>query len=261
MKHYILAIIIALCLSLPSYARERYFSGVDDIQGDRESKLDTTQRKLLHESVLEYYKDPRPEKIDTLLDLMANTEMLSRRSAKASLIGFLTVVFPNNKNHVMRWMSRNDYNVNAQEVIINSLMHAKMKESALLFAKAHRLSGEQMLRLREMEHAVDLKNLPIILPNHVDTLWGAFFASGETIYVDQIIDAMVSNKVITKELNDAFYLPEDADSMSEIKSLAAMTLRDYTKEHTPVREAIERRMKAEPEASPKYELYKNILGK
>lgn len=258
----LLCLLLGLTLSSPAMAQtgfEPYVSGVDDVQGGRESKLDETARKLLWDSVLTYYKEPKPEKVDTLLDLMANTDMLTRKTAWAPLVGFLTVVFPANKNHVMRWMSRNDYNTHAQYVIVNALMHAGMKESALLFAKAHRWEGEDMIRLRDMKHKIDLKKLPIVMPGHIDTLWGAFFASGDPVYVEQIIEAMITDKKTSKELNAAYYMPDDADPSSENKSLAATTLRDYAKDNPPVRTAIENRLKAETAGSPKYDLYRSIL--
>ncbi len=258
----LICLLVGLMLSSPAMAQsdfEPYVSGVDDTQGGRESKLDKPARKLLWDSVLNYYKDPKPEKVDTLLDLMASTDMLTRKTAWAPLVGFLTVVFPANKDHVMRWMSRNDYNTHAQYVIVNALMHAGMKESALLFAKAHRWEGEDMIRLRDMNHKINLKNLPIVMPGHIDTLWGAFFASGDTVYVEQIIEAMLTEKTHSKELNNAYYMTDDADPTTENKALAAMTLRDYARDNPPVREAIEKRLNAETKGSSKYELYRSIL--
>ena len=59
------------------------------------------------------------------------------------MVGFLTVIFANNKQHIFTWMSRNDYNSYAQDVFITALLHAKLKETALVFAQAHQWKHEE----------------------------------------------------------------------------------------------------------------------
>jgi hypothetical protein len=252
-------LILAYAFSSMS-ANAAYVSGVDDTAGDRELKISAEVKTLLDASILTYYKEPNPKKIDALLDIMAETPLLDRKTSLPPLIGFFTIVFPNNKDRVMGWMSRNNYNTPGQHVIVNALLHANMKESALLFAKAHKWSDEEIYRLRETPSLINLKKMFVALPGHIDTLWGAFFASGDPIYVEQIIDAMLAES-LPKHAYDAFSIPEGGDALAENKTLAATTLRDYAPDHAPVREALEKRLGAEPESSPKKELFKSILGK
>lgn len=254
---FLLLLLIPL---LPMAATASYVTGVDDIDEKRPLKISESEKKQLDENVLSYYQSPTPEKINAILDLMAETTMLERKTAWSPLTGFLTVVFASNKDKVMGWMSRNDYNTYAQYVIVNALMHAKLKESALLFAKAHKWGSEDLYQLRETDDQVNLKTLKVVIPGHIDTLWGAFFASGETDYLNTIIDSLFTES-LPDYAKDMFFIPDGADTLAENKSLAARTLRDYAQELPLVREVLEKRYDAEPQDSPRKKLYKQILGK
>lgn len=255
-----LLLICLMCLCLPATAQAVYITGVDDTSGDRKPNIGMEEQKLLDDSILTYYQSPSVEKINNILDIMTQTPLLERKTAWAPLVGFFTIVFPNNKDHVMAWISRNDYNEHAQYVIVNALLHAHMRETALLFAKAHKWDAESIYRLREHTDMVDLNKLIIVLPGHIDTLWGAFFASGNVIYVDQIIENLLTGK-IPEHAYQAFMIEDGTDILSENKVLAATTLRDYARDHKPVREALEKRYNAEPDSSPVKKLFKEMLGK
>lgn len=256
-KKLVLLLMLTLSAS-PAFAA--YVSGVDDETPDRPLKITAEQKKILDDSILTYYQDSNSKKIDALLDLIADSVVLDRKTASPPLVGFLTVVFEDNKDQVFSWMSRNDYYPGAQYVIVNALLHAKLKEAALLFAKAHKWEADDIYRLRETDDTVNLKKLEIVVPGHIDTLWGAFFASGDPIYVEQIIDAAMAG-ALPKFKEADYFLENQGDALAENKMLAANTLRDYAREHPVVREALEKRLKAEPDSSPKKKFYQELLGK
>lgn len=251
-------LLLLILSASPAFAA--YVSGVDDEAPDRQLKITAEQKKILDDSVLTYYQDFDSKKVDALLDLIADSVVLDRKTASPPLVGFLTVVFQDNVDHVFSWMSRNDYYPGAQYVIVNALLHAKLKESALLFAKAHKWEPDDLYRLRETDDTVNLKKLEVVVPGHIDTLWGAFFASGDTVYVEQIINAATAG-ALPKFKEADYYLENQSDALAENKLLAANTLRDYAREHPIVRDALEKRFKAEPESSPKKKFYQELLGK
>lgn len=250
-------LLLLFCLPIKASA---YVSGINDPQSGRESNLDAESQQRLDDAILTYYKDKNPQRINIVLDMMAYTGLLERKTAWAPLVGFLTVVFPENKNRVMGWMSRNDYNTNAQYIIVNALMHARMKESALLFAKAHQWKSEDLYRLRETQDTVDMKKLKVIVPGHIDTLWGAFFGSGDTAYVEQIIDAMLADELPNHNPKD-YPMPDGSNPVDEIKLLAIETLKYYAIYHPAVREVLQKRYDAAEENTAKKEIFKKLLGK
>jgi len=183
-----------------------------------------------------YYLAPSADKVEQVLDIINDSEVLRTKTSWPPMVGFLSIVFADNKDKVFAWISRNDYNSHAGDVFISALLHAKLKESALVFAQAHGWDDAKMQKLREYEDKVDLKRQQIILPGHIDTLWGAFFASGEEIYVDQIISVL-------------FF--ENMPYLEENKKLAHSTLLLYAKDNKPVRSAIEKRVHLEKDAGRK----------
>lgn len=241
-----------LCAT-PVAALAAYVSGVDDPQSGKENKIPKEMQATLDQAVLTYYKNPQPEKINTILDIIADSHALDRKTASAPMVGFFTVVFADNKNHIMSWISRNNYYQQAQYVIVNSLLHAGLKESALLFAKAHRWDKDELYRLRESHDKVDLKKLTVIVPGHIDTLWGAFFASGDPIYVNQIIDAALT-EFLPKHSDAEYFIENQQEAIDENRTLAATTLREYARDHTIVRATLDKRIAAETNAANKKSL-------
>ncbi len=256
---YFVSLLFAL-LILPLNASASYVSGINDPNTKGKLHVDEKVQKVLDFSISTYYQSPSVEKVNAVLDIMAETPLLERKTAWPALVGFLTIVFPANKDRVMSWMSRNDYNTYAQYVIVDALIHAEMRDSALLFAQAHQWSEEDQFRIRKMAKSADLKNLTITVPGHIDTLWGAFFASGDAVYVNEIIEHLLTGEVPT-EAHEEFMIPDGSDPLAENKLLAANTLKDYAREHKPVRDALEKRYNAEPESSPKKQLFQKLLGK
>lgn len=250
---------ILLVLLLPVTGHAGYVSGVDDPYAGGKLDVSPEIQEALDNAILTYYQHPTPEKVNQVMDIIANSNTLDRKTASPPIVGFLTVVFADNKNRVLSWISRNDYYPSAQYVIVNALLHAKLKESALLFAKAHHWNREDIYLLRESDDRVDFKRMKIIVPGHIDSLWGAFFASGDPVYVDQIIEATMSDAI--PEHSEVEYSLEDKEgTLNENKTLAARTLKDYARDHQPVRVAIERRIRTELPGSEARRFFEALLS-
>ncbi len=219
-------------------------SGVDDI----DPNIPAATQSLIDNAVMTYYQHPSVDKVNTVLDIMTTSDVLRKKTAWAPLIGFLTVVFADNKDHVYEWISRNDYTTYGQDVIVAALMHAKLKDSALIFAKGEQWKPEEMDNLRAAQDTVDLKHLDIILPGHIDTLWGAFFASGDQIYVNEIINALF---MTTLPDSNTVPVPEGYDVVGENKMLATTTLKAYAAEHEIVRKVLVKRINQEKDEAKK----------
>jgi len=237
-------------LFLPAFAFASV-SGMDDMNPNISS---ATQAKL-DTAVTTYYQHPSIQKVDTVLDIMTGSEVLRKKTAWPPFVGFLTVVFAHNKDHVMQWLSRNDYNMHAQDVIIEALLHAKLKEDALIFAKGEQWEEADIEKLRQAQDKVDLKKLSVILPGHIDTLWGAFFGSGDAVYVREIIEVLFMTSLPS---SPDVAVPPGYDMLAENKKLAETTLRQYAAQHKPVRDIIRATM-AEEKSSGHKALLKQLL--
>jgi len=233
-------------------------SGMDDVNPNISPE---TQQKL-DDAITTYYLHPARGQIETVLDIMNNSDLLRRKTAWAPMIGFLTVVFAHNKEHLFAWMSRNDYNTYAEDVFVTSLLHAKLKETALVFAQAHQWKESDIWRLAADYDTVDLKHLAITVPGHIDTLWGAFFASGDPVYVDEIIDVLFQSpppppSPIPPRPDEP--QPPPPGAFEENKKLAETTLRQYAPLHAPVRHALKARI-ASCKDKAKRSLLRHILA-
>jgi hypothetical protein len=245
-----LLLLIAALFPIAAFAT---LSGVDDF----DPVLNGEQQKVFNDAVMTYYQAPSLHKVDTVLDMLNDTDLLRKKTAWAPVIGFLTVIFADNKDHVFNWISRRDYNSYAQEVIVSSLLHAKLKESALVFAQAQQWSQEDIERIRASHDDIDLKKFDIILPGHIDTLWGAFFASGDPVYVNEIIDVLFRNflpasKTVVAPVGQY-------DVVGENKKLAESTLKQYAHQQEAVRNIIKSRIAREKNPANKAKL-KQLLS-
>jgi hypothetical protein len=167
----IIAVIVALVLTM----------GVSDAGQVNQTPEQAADSDLF----LNYYKNPRPERLVGFLDRYAkNTDW----SAFPPIVGFFAVIFREHPDWIERLMPAH-FDASSAEAV----------DAALL------LSGSSALRQRLRSHLDqpgsdarlknELANLPpritdirIARPTHLDILWGAFFASGDERYVRMIID-------------------------------------------------------------------------
>jgi hypothetical protein len=233
--------LFVLFLLLPGVALAEHYplSGVDDLTPN----IPLSTQLQLDDLVMTYYVAPSPDKVDTLLDLINSTHVLQKKTAWASFIGFLTVVFEKNPDHIMEWMSRNDYNTYAEDVIVSALLHARQKDNALIFARAHGWAKTDMDRLAKTQDDIDLKHLAVVLPGHIDTLWGAFFASGDPVYVQEIIDVIFLKSLPYSPNVSA---PTQYNVLKESHDLAALTIRRYASFDGVIKATLKKRIETDP---------------
>jgi hypothetical protein len=89
------------------------------------------------------------------------------------------------------------------------------------------------------------------LPGHIDTLWGAFFASGDGVYVNEIINVLFMASLPRSETVSIPAGHKMQDVLAENKKLAENTLRRYALGHEAVRRIITERMDKEKNVTKK----------
>ena len=246
MKWFVLAALLVPGLAMASV------SGIDDLNPNISPGL----QRQIDEAITTYYQHPSVEKVDTVLTIMNDSDLLRKKTAWTPLVGFLTIVFENNKQHLFHWMGLNEYNTFAQDVFVTALLHAKLKETANVFAQAHQWQKVSLDQLLAYNEKVDLKHLEVDVPGHIDALWGAFFASGDPVYVNEIISVMFDKR--PEPLPPPGNLKPE-DMMEENKKLAEATLRQYAPLYKPVRQALKVRIAAEKNKKKKAVLKRLLL--
>lgn len=137
-----------------------------------------------------YYNHPQPELIP---EIIRNIGTL-RRTTKdplPSLTGFLAGVFRQHPDKVNSWITaKSEGNAEAETVLINALWLAGLRSVAQTAMNEFRWPSDRVSSVKS-----SLANVPEIgeytarVPADQDMLWGAFFASGDTKYVQKILEA------------------------------------------------------------------------
>ena len=142
-----------------------------------------------------FYQSPSIAKVDKFFTIANDTNLLMKRQSHSPITAFLAVVFDRYPDAVFGWMGSHHYHGYAQEIIVNALMMAGMRDHAVTFAKAHAWPDRAVDALRTETVDVDLKRYPIRQAGHVDTMWGAFSASGDVVYVERVIDSIFNIEI------------------------------------------------------------------
>lgn len=117
----------------------------------------------LYELLHGYYLDPRPDHIDRAIRELATSGILEDENAFPPMVAFLTEVFSANRGELEGW----------KETIA---VQDEAAREVLLFAVALSDNPKGILTWEQQA------------PYWNDMLWGAYFASGDTEYLQQIIE-------------------------------------------------------------------------
>lgn len=232
-------------------ASPQYVSGIDDINPN----IPQEQQDKINGAMTTYYLLPSLQKIQDVLTVINETDLIRKKTAWAPIIGFLTVIFERNKDKVFDWISERDYNSYAANIIVNALLNAELYETASIFAQANQWTDERVKEVRAYDRKINFKTIDIVLPSHIDSVWGAFFASGDKAYVSHIIDVLFMEKL---PFSTTVQVPMGKDVLGENKALAKKTLNYYATQHKAVRDAIQQRLKKE-RAAEKISTLKALL--
>ncbi len=218
----------------------------DDLEAKEINRIESLNADRLGELTNFYYLRPDLKKVDELLELMNDGITLRKKQLHAPIVGFLSEIFAAHPDQLMEWMSRYNYNSHAQEIMVNALLLAGLKDKAIILAEAHGWDTLRLLRLKNMDNSRRLADVLVTTPGHVDTLWAAFYASGNMVYFDKIVEVVIHPRQVTRsieyyaEIQKSGYLAVESMVKQNSDLLAILTERLKTEKVTDARNQLQR---------------------
>lgn len=120
--------------------------------------------------------------------------MLDREETKYILASFMAELMRRNPDQVDAWVaSLSDITESQKRLLMAALWQANLPQATEQLRKmTSTLKGEDKKFFDKLSEkpATPLETKPIAAPAQLDLLWASFFASGDTKYVDRVIDAL-----------------------------------------------------------------------
>ncbi|MCC7300012.1 MAG: hypothetical protein IT583_02915 [Verrucomicrobia bacterium] len=142
-----------------------------------------------------YFREPQPEKIPWMLEQLEKSQALKTHpSAQSPTTGSLYVIFKANPAEAITWVKGVcDYSPEVKRICWMGLWLADLKSGKEYLAEIKpMLSGDDLkyvdILLSNAPYSIEKKSIKN--PSDLDMLWGAFFGSGNPVYVEKIITAL-----------------------------------------------------------------------
>ena len=150
--------------------------------------------KQFHNWPTYYYQKPHPEQVIPFLQWMDKKGLLSDKAARPPMIAFFSIIFHDNPKLLPQWMEEfNNLGPDTRKMCWLALQYS-YSELATDYFK--RMLTEVSDEDKPFIAKILTTDAPSILESEIhyvyqlDMLWGCFLASGDTRYVDKIIDAL-----------------------------------------------------------------------
>ena len=135
-----------------------------------------------------YYKDKNSSQVAGFLKWMQDSQILEKSpQAVKTMSAFLSVIFADNPDKVPTFLKTDTFTGNAKKAIEIGLWLANDEKNLSTFATDKSLYRKTPPKLAEAE---------IVSPDMLDMMWAAFMASGDSLYVKKVIDALGSQDVL-----------------------------------------------------------------
>lgn len=141
-----------------------------------------------------FYDDPRPERLVGFLDGFARNP--SDWSAYPPLAGFFAVIFRRHPDSIDKLLPVH-FDAKTAETVVAALRLSGQSSIAPNLRSRLMDAGRDPDLQSELAHLPSRpEDLRIVIPTHLDILWGAFFASGDGRYIRMILDffAQIANR-------------------------------------------------------------------
>jgi hypothetical protein len=141
-----------------------------------------------------YYAQKQPDKMVSFLQWIEKSGIFDKhKQSTKPVAAFISVVFSDNPKRVKGWVEQVHFTGKARSVI----------EYALWLSGNEKIITEVF---KETPGYAKIRSLPLShlstkRPSDLDMMWGAFFASGNTVYVKKIIDILDDNISLTGNKN------------------------------------------------------------
>ncbi|MCD4694038.1 hypothetical protein K8R62_01640 [bacterium] len=151
--------------------------------------------------IMEYFKNPQPQKIVPLINTISNHQIFEKNK---QMTWFFAEIFKQHPQYINSWIMKdlcglNEDKTNEWDALVTALWISKTKEGETVLQEIQKkssISGKKFINeLYERDvNKMDPLKQNISSPLQLDIFWASFFASGKSIYVEKIIKTMLQNK-------------------------------------------------------------------
>jgi hypothetical protein len=147
----------------------------------------TAEQAELNELFINYYGDPRPERLVGFLDRYGKN---ADWNAFPPAVGLYAVVFREHPDWIDRLMPSQFDARTADAVDAMLQLSGNSRLQQALKSRAGQAGHDARLQAELANLPSQVTDIRIVTPTHLDIFWGAFFASGDARYVRPIIEFM-----------------------------------------------------------------------
>jgi hypothetical protein len=146
------------------------------------------QDGLTEEQFTYFYRDPRPARLVGFIEKYDAPPVERKWDAYPPLVGFFAVIFRKHPDWIERLVPAR-LNARMGETVTAAIQLAgNPAKAASLRPRLAQAGSDAQLKGEYARLASRLEDLRVVMPTHLDILWGASFASGDGRYAGMIID-------------------------------------------------------------------------
>jgi hypothetical protein len=145
--------------------------------------LDSTEDLLMN-----FYKDPRPQRLIGYFEAFDKLPVSRNWEAYPPIVGFFAVIFRKHPDRIEQIIPAS-INPRAADALAAALMlSGNQKMSTKLRPRFEQAGSDARLKTQLAGLPPRLESVQIQIPTHLDIMWGAAFASGDSTFVLMIVD-------------------------------------------------------------------------
>ena len=139
-----------------------------------------------NDPVTHFYEDPRPEKLAGLLD----TARTNRAPWEfyPPLVGFYAALFERHPEWIDKLLPETFDGRLADTIAAAWRLSGRPPMAQSLRSRVDAAGHDPALQTQLADLPERLADIRIMIPTHMDILWGAFFATGDPVYIGKLID-------------------------------------------------------------------------
>ncbi|MEZ5690243.1 MAG: hypothetical protein R3D71_01085 [Rickettsiales bacterium] len=133
-----------------------------------------------------YYVNKNTDEVKNFLQWLQNSQFLDRNPDNMTEFStFIGSIFINNPDMVDGWMKSVVFTSNQRKTVKIALWLAKRNDII------DRLYKNDISQPEYLSHdTIEIIDIRIIKPADIDTMWGAFYATGNTDYIKRVVDLL-----------------------------------------------------------------------
>jgi hypothetical protein len=143
-----------------------------------------------------YYEHREVTRLPRVLEEMDRGGVFGARSAQRITSAWLSTVLAQPEVRPEQVVAEAKLGTRARRALAEALSNAGRSDLAKEIASADGWSARDARKLEAP--AVALRTVPIAEPADLDRMWGAFFASGDALYVRRVIDCLNGSAVVAR---------------------------------------------------------------